>query len=122
MNTTDDISSQTLGRTRTRTKVLAVLALIAVIGYAVSRPSNAISFEAANPRHAHEWTVFETVKLPDRLDDFAALGARVVGVSTQEPDEQARFAARNRIQFPLVSDVDLGLATALRLPPLPPTP
>jgi 5-methyltetrahydropteroyltriglutamate--homocysteine methyltransferase len=24
-----------------------------------------ISFEAANPRHAHEWTVFEDVKLPD---------------------------------------------------------
>jgi 5-methyltetrahydropteroyltriglutamate--homocysteine methyltransferase len=29
-----------------------------------ARP-NAISFEAANPRHAHEWTVFESVKLPD---------------------------------------------------------
>jgi 5-methyltetrahydropteroyltriglutamate--homocysteine methyltransferase len=29
-----------------------------------ARPS-AISFEAANPRHAHEWTLFETVKLPD---------------------------------------------------------
>ncbi|MEO7402850.1 MAG: cobalamin-independent methionine synthase II family protein [Burkholderiales bacterium] len=28
-----------------------------------ARPA-AISFEAANPRHAHEWTVFETVKLP----------------------------------------------------------
>ena len=26
---------------------------------------NAISFEAANPRHAHEWTLFEKVKLPD---------------------------------------------------------
>lgn len=25
----------------------------------------AISFEAANPRHAHEWAVFETVKLPE---------------------------------------------------------
>ena len=25
----------------------------------------AISLEAANPRHAHEWTVFESVKLPD---------------------------------------------------------
>jgi 5-methyltetrahydropteroyltriglutamate--homocysteine methyltransferase len=25
----------------------------------------AISFEAANPRHAHEWTLFESVKLPD---------------------------------------------------------
>jgi 5-methyltetrahydropteroyltriglutamate--homocysteine methyltransferase len=24
-----------------------------------------ISFEAANPRHAHEWTLFESVKLPD---------------------------------------------------------
>ena len=24
----------------------------------------AISFEAANPRHAHEWQLFETVKLP----------------------------------------------------------
>ncbi len=24
-----------------------------------------ISFEAANPRHAHEWTLFEQVKLPD---------------------------------------------------------
>jgi 5-methyltetrahydropteroyltriglutamate--homocysteine methyltransferase len=28
------------------------------------RPA-AISFEAANPRHAHEWRVFEDVKLPD---------------------------------------------------------
>ncbi|HVV60443.1 MAG TPA: cobalamin-independent methionine synthase II family protein [Pseudolabrys sp.] len=30
----------------------------------LARPS-AISFEAANPRHAHEWKLFETVKLPD---------------------------------------------------------
>jgi 5-methyltetrahydropteroyltriglutamate--homocysteine methyltransferase len=29
-----------------------------------ARPS-AISFEAANPRHAHEWRLFEEVKLPD---------------------------------------------------------
>ena len=29
-----------------------------------ARPS-AISFEAANPRHAHEWTLFETIKLPE---------------------------------------------------------
>ncbi len=28
-----------------------------------AKPS-AISFEAANPRHAHEWTLFERVKLP----------------------------------------------------------
>ena len=30
----------------------------------LARPS-AISFEAANPRHAHEWKVFERVKLPE---------------------------------------------------------
>ena len=29
-----------------------------------ARPAG-ISLEAANPRHAHEWTVFERVKLPD---------------------------------------------------------
>jgi 5-methyltetrahydropteroyltriglutamate--homocysteine methyltransferase len=29
-----------------------------------ARPAG-ISFEAANPRHAHEWTLFEKVKLPD---------------------------------------------------------
>ena len=29
-----------------------------------ARPSG-LSFEAANPRHAHEWRLFETVKLPD---------------------------------------------------------
>jgi len=30
----------------------------------LARPG-AVSFEAANPRHAHEWAVFEKVKLPD---------------------------------------------------------
>jgi 5-methyltetrahydropteroyltriglutamate--homocysteine methyltransferase len=30
----------------------------------LARPS-AISFEAANPRHGHEWKLFETVKLPE---------------------------------------------------------
>src|SRR4051794_11445793 len=29
-----------------------------------ARPA-AVSFEAANPRHAHEWTVFEDIALPD---------------------------------------------------------
>ena len=30
----------------------------------LARPAG-ISFEAANPRHAHEWTLFEQVKLPE---------------------------------------------------------
>ncbi len=36
-----------------------------VIDIVFTAKPNAISFEAANPRHAHEWTLFETVKLPD---------------------------------------------------------
>jgi 5-methyltetrahydropteroyltriglutamate--homocysteine methyltransferase len=35
-----------------------------VIDLVFKAKPNAISFEAANPRHAHEWTLFETVKLP----------------------------------------------------------
>jgi len=30
----------------------------------LAKPSG-LSFEAANPRHGHEWTVFKDVKLPD---------------------------------------------------------
>jgi DNA-binding HxlR family transcriptional regulator/peroxiredoxin len=58
----------------------------------------------------------ESCTYRDRLGEFARLGARVVGVSTQRPEEQAAFAGANGIQFPLVSDADLELATALRLP------
>ncbi|MEV0715241.1 winged helix-turn-helix transcriptional regulator [Asanoa sp. NPDC050611] len=52
----------------------------------------------------------------DRLPDFAAAGVAVHGVSTQRPEEQAAFAAEEGIPFPLLSDVDLALAAALRLP------
>lgn len=48
--------------------------------------------------------------------DFQAAGAAVRGVSTQRPDEQVAFAAAEGIPFPLLSDVDLELAAALRLP------
>jgi 5-methyltetrahydropteroyltriglutamate--homocysteine methyltransferase len=36
-----------------------------VIDIVFKAKPTAISLEAANPRHAHEFTVFETVKLPD---------------------------------------------------------
>jgi DNA-binding HxlR family transcriptional regulator/peroxiredoxin len=58
----------------------------------------------------------ESCTYRDRLDEFAGLGAAVVGVSTQRPEEQAAFAAANGIRFPLLSDADLELTTALRLP------
>jgi peroxiredoxin len=52
----------------------------------------------------------------DSTVDLAAAGARVVGVSTQSPAEQAEAARRLQLPFVLLSDADLALATAMRLP------
>jgi peroxiredoxin len=52
----------------------------------------------------------------DHVTDFAGLGATVVGVSAQSPADQAEFAARERIPYPLLSDETLELARRLRLP------
>ncbi|MEV6968130.1 winged helix-turn-helix transcriptional regulator [Hamadaea sp. NPDC051192] len=43
-------------------------------------------------------------------------GIALRGVSTQRPDEQQVFATAESIPFSLLSDVELGLAAALRLP------
>ncbi len=41
------------------------VALADIIDVVFLAKPHAISLEAANPRHAHEWKVFETVKLPE---------------------------------------------------------
>ncbi len=38
-----------------------------VLGMALKARCGAVSFEGANPRHAHEWAVFKDLKLPDGL-------------------------------------------------------
>lgn len=53
----------------------------------------------------------------DALAEFERLGVTVVGISAQPSEEQREFAAREHIPFPLLSDPDLKLAGALRLPP-----
>jgi peroxiredoxin len=52
----------------------------------------------------------------DALAEFERLGATVVGISAQTAAEQAEFAAREHIPFPLLGDSGLQLAEALRLP------
>lgn len=52
----------------------------------------------------------------DSLAEFEQLGASVVGISAQSPAEQAEFATREHIPFPLLSDEEMQLAAALRLP------
>jgi DNA-binding HxlR family transcriptional regulator/peroxiredoxin len=58
----------------------------------------------------------ESTTYRDRHADFAAAGATVHGVSTQRPDQLAAFAEHAGLPFALLSDTDLALATALRLP------
>jgi peroxiredoxin len=52
----------------------------------------------------------------DSLAEFERLGAAVVGISAQSPDEQRQFATREHIPFPLLSDSGLELAAVLGLP------
>jgi peroxiredoxin len=52
----------------------------------------------------------------DQLTSFEELDATVHGISTQTPAEQLEFSERERIPYPLLSDADLRLTTALRLP------
>ncbi len=52
----------------------------------------------------------------DALAEFTGLGADVIGISAQGPAEQAEFAAREHIPFPLLADPELRLARALGLP------
>lgn len=52
----------------------------------------------------------------DAVAEFAALGAEIVGISTQSAAEQREFAEREHIPFPLLSDESLRLADVLRLP------
>jgi 5-methyltetrahydropteroyltriglutamate--homocysteine methyltransferase len=40
------------------------VALAEILDVVFTARPNGISFEAANPRHAHEWKVFERAKLP----------------------------------------------------------
>jgi DNA-binding HxlR family transcriptional regulator/peroxiredoxin len=52
----------------------------------------------------------------ERAADFTAAGIAVHGVSTQRPDEQQTFAELENIPHALLSDTELTLTAALRLP------
>lgn len=52
----------------------------------------------------------------DSHDRFAELGARVFGLSTQTPAEQAEAAERLHLPYPLLSDAGLRLTRELDLP------
>jgi 5-methyltetrahydropteroyltriglutamate--homocysteine methyltransferase len=86
-----------------------------------ARPS-AISFEAANPRHEHEWQVFEDIALPDGK-------ILVPGVidSTTNYVEHPDLVARRLLDFAkvagrenVIGGTDCGFATMAALMPIDP--
>jgi len=54
----------------------------------------------------------EACKFRDNLQDIAALGARVLGVSMDNTDSHKRFAEKYSLPFPLLSDGDGTIAKA----------
>lgn len=50
--------------------------------------------------------------------DFAALGTKVIGISSEAPDVQRAIALAEHLPFPLCSDSRCDLAEALSLPTL----
>mgnify|MGYP002778940872 CR=1 FL=1 len=58
----------------------------------------------------------EACSFRDLAAEFAHAQAAVFGLSTQDPAYQAEAAGRLGLPYALLSDADLALATALRLP------
>jgi peroxiredoxin len=59
----------------------------------------------------------EACDFRDHLQDLRAAGARhVFGLSSQSTDHQREMADRLRLPFPVLSDADFSLGTALSLP------
>ncbi len=48
--------------------------------------------------------------------DYAALGLAVFGISTSTPEHQREFVGRSHIPFEMLSDAELRLTRAMRLP------
>lgn len=58
----------------------------------------------------------ESCGFRDLVGEFGAEGAAVRGVSTQTPEEQAAYASREELTYPLLSDHEHWLVGTLDLP------
>jgi 5-methyltetrahydropteroyltriglutamate--homocysteine methyltransferase len=91
-----------------------------IIGVALKARPCAISFEGSNPRHEHEWKVFEEVKLPE--------GKLIIpGVidSTTNFIEHPELVAQRIVRYAelvgrenVIAGSDCGFGTSARLDPM----
>lgn len=54
----------------------------------------------------------QSIGMKDGIDRIRALGAEVIGVSSDDLESHKRFASRYGLNFPLVSDVDNSISKA----------
>ncbi|WP_018636176.1 peroxiredoxin [Parafrankia elaeagni] len=54
----------------------------------------------------------ESCHFRDLAEEFAAVGAGIVGVSADDVAKQAQFSAKHTLGFPLVADTDRSIAEA----------
>jgi 5-methyltetrahydropteroyltriglutamate--homocysteine methyltransferase len=96
------------------------LPLLKIIDIAFKARPQAISIEAANPRHDHEWEDFKQIKIPD--DKIIIPG---VIDSTTNFVEHPRLVAQRILRYAqaidrerLIAGVDCGFGTAVRAEPM----
>jgi 5-methyltetrahydropteroyltriglutamate--homocysteine methyltransferase len=89
-----------------------------IIDLVLSVPAGCYSIEAANPRHEHEWTVWEDVRLPDG----ASLMPGVVGHAT-DIIEHPELVAQRLLRFAklvgaenVIAGTDCGLGNRVGHP------
>lgn len=64
------------------------------------------------PRDMTPGCTQEACSFRDLQEEFAALGAVILGVSTDDLASHAKFQAKHDLNFPLLSDVDAKVAQA----------
>jgi 5-methyltetrahydropteroyltriglutamate--homocysteine methyltransferase len=96
------------------------LPLLKIIDIAFKARMQAISIEAANPRHDHEWEDLRTIKIPD--DKILIPG---VIDSTTNFIEHPRLVAQRILRYTdivgrerVIAGVDCGFGTAVRADPM----
>jgi 5-methyltetrahydropteroyltriglutamate--homocysteine methyltransferase len=90
------------------------LPLERVLPLALRTRAHAISFEGANPRHEHEWELFETMRLPDDriilpgVIDSATNFIEHPRLVAQRIERYAKIVGRERV----VASADCGFGTS----------
>jgi thioredoxin-dependent peroxiredoxin len=56
------------------------------------------------PKAGTAFCTKQACQFRDQYEDFSALGAVVIGISSDTPEELAQFAKAHRLPFPLLSD------------------